>query len=43
MRRLIDILRQIADSAETPPAVARLAAQAARAIDRGIVFESALI
>jgi hypothetical protein len=43
MRRLIDLLRQLADSPEVPAAVARLLAQAARTIDRGIVFESALI
>ncbi len=43
MRRLIDLLRQLADSPEVPPAVARLLAQAARAVDRGIVLESALI
>jgi hypothetical protein len=43
MRRLIDLLRQLADSAEVPPAVARLLAQAARTIDRGIVLESALV
>jgi superfamily II RNA helicase len=43
MRRLIDLLRQLADSPETPPAVARLLTQAARTIDRGIVLESALI
>jgi superfamily II RNA helicase len=42
MRRLIDLLRQLAES-EVPPEAARLAAQAARAVDRGIVFESALI
>ncbi|HTO11222.1 MAG TPA: DEAD/DEAH box helicase [Candidatus Binatia bacterium] len=43
MRRLIDLLRQLADSAETPVAVSRLLAQAARVVDRGIVLESALI
>ena len=43
MRRLIDLLRQLADSPEVPPATARLLAQAARTIDRGIVLESALI
>jgi hypothetical protein len=43
MRRLIDLLRQLADGPEVPPAVARLLAQAARVIDRGIVLESALI
>ena len=40
MRRLIDLLRQLADSGEVPPAVARMLAQAARVIDRGIVLES---
>jgi len=43
MRRLIDLLRQLADSPEVPAATARLLAQAARTIDRGIVLESALI
>jgi hypothetical protein len=43
MRRLIDLLRQLADSPEVPPVVVRLLAQAARTIDRGIVYESALI
>jgi superfamily II RNA helicase len=43
MRRLIDLLRQLADSSEVPVVVARLLAQAARTIDRGIVLESALI
>ncbi|HEX9819164.1 MAG TPA: DEAD/DEAH box helicase [Methylomirabilota bacterium] len=43
MRRLIDLLRQLADSPEVPVAVARLLAQAGRVIDRGIVLESALI
>jgi len=43
MRRLIDLLRQLADSAEIPVAVSRLLAQAARIVDRGIVLESALI
>jgi superfamily II RNA helicase len=43
MRRLIDLLRQLADSPEVQPAVARLLAHAARTIDRGIVLESALI
>ena len=42
MRRLIDVLRQVADS-EVPAEVARLAAQAVRVVDRGIVLESALI
>jgi ATP-dependent RNA helicase HelY len=43
MRRLIDLLRQLAESAEVPPAVAALLGRAARVIDRGIVLESALI
>ena len=43
MRRLIDLLRQLADSNEVPPMVVRLLAQAARTIDRGIVYDSALI
>jgi ATP-dependent RNA helicase HelY len=43
MRRLIDLLRQLAESREVPPLSARLCAQAARVIDRGIVLESALI
>jgi superfamily II RNA helicase len=43
MRRLIDLLRQLAESAEIPVATARLLGQAARVIDRGIVLESALI
>jgi superfamily II RNA helicase len=43
MRRLIDLLRQLADSDEVPPVVARLLAQASRTIDRGIVYDSALI
>ena len=43
MRRLIDLLRQLADSDEVPPMVVRLLAQAARTIDRGIVYDSALI
>ncbi len=43
MRRLIDVLRQLAENAEVPPVTARLLGQAARVIDRGIVLESALI
>jgi superfamily II RNA helicase len=43
MRRLIDLLRQLVDSDEVPPVVSRLLAHAARTIDRGIVYESALI
>jgi superfamily II RNA helicase len=43
MRRLIDLLRQLGESAEVPLATGRLLLQAARVIDRGIVLESALI
>ena len=43
MRRLIDLLRQLAESPEVPVETGRLLAQVARAIDRGIVLESALI
>jgi superfamily II RNA helicase len=43
MRRLIDLLRQVAEGAEVPPETARVLAQAARVVDRGIVLESALI
>ena len=43
MRRLIDVLRQLAESPEVPPVTARLLQQASRVIDRGIVLESALI
>jgi superfamily II RNA helicase len=43
MRRLIDLLRQLADSAEIPLAVSRMLSQAAKIVDRGIVLESALI
>lgn len=43
MRRLLDLLRQLGESAEVPAATARVLAQAARVIDRGIVLESALI
>jgi superfamily II RNA helicase len=43
MRRLIDVLRQLSESAEVPPETSRLLGQAARVIDRGVVFESALI
>jgi len=43
MRRLIDLLRQLADSPEAPVETARLLAEVARVIDRGIVLESALI
>jgi superfamily II RNA helicase len=43
MRRLIDVLRQLAESSEVPTALAQLLGKAARVIDRGIVLESALI
>jgi superfamily II RNA helicase len=43
MRRLIDVLRQLAESAEVAPALAQVLGKAARVIDRGIVLESALI
>jgi superfamily II RNA helicase len=43
MRRLIDLLRQLAEGPDVPNETARLLAQAARIIDRGIVLESALI
>ncbi|HEY3068481.1 MAG TPA: DEAD/DEAH box helicase [Methylomirabilota bacterium] len=43
MRRLIDLLRQVAESAEVAPETSRVLTQAARAVDRGIVYESALI
>src|SRR6266508_2549258 len=43
MRRLIDVLRQLADSDEVPAETGRLLAQVSRTIDRGIVLESALI
>jgi superfamily II RNA helicase len=43
MRRLIDLLRQLAESREVPAATARLLHEAARVIDRGVVLESALI
>ena len=43
MRRLIDVLRQLADSDEVPAETRRLLAHVARGIDRGIVLESALI
>ena len=42
-RRLLDLLRQLAESPEVEPVTARLLAHAARVIDRGIVLESALI
>jgi superfamily II RNA helicase len=43
MRRLIDLLRQIAEGPEIPGGVAAAAGAAARVLDRGIVLESALI
>jgi ATP-dependent RNA helicase HelY len=43
LRRLIDVLRQLAESPEVPPEQAALLGKAARVIDRGIVLESALI
>ena len=43
MRRLIDLLRQLAEAPEVPDAVADAARAAARSLDRGIVLESALI
>jgi superfamily II RNA helicase len=43
MRRLIDMLRQLADSEEVPAVTGRLLAHVSRTIDRGIVLESALI
>ncbi len=43
MRRLIDVLRQLAEAPEVPAAVAGGARAAARTLDRGIVLESALI
>ena len=43
MRRLIDLLRQLADSPEVRAETGRVLAHAARVIDRGIVLESALI
>ena len=43
MRRLIDLLRQLAESPEVPVTTARLLHEASRVIDRGVVLESALI
>jgi superfamily II RNA helicase len=43
LRRLIDILRQLGEAPEVPPALAALLGRAARVVDRGIVLESALI
>jgi superfamily II RNA helicase len=42
IRRLIDLLRQIAEGPEVPAGVAGSAGAAARVLDRGIVLESAL-
>jgi superfamily II RNA helicase len=43
MRRLIDVLRQLAEAPEVDGALAALLGRAARVIDRGIVLESALV
>jgi ATP-dependent RNA helicase HelY len=43
MRRLIDLLRQLAEAPEVPGSLADAARSAARTLDRGIVLESALI
>ena len=43
MRRLIDVLRQLAETSEVDPGLAALLGQAARVVDRGIVLDSALI
>jgi ATP-dependent RNA helicase HelY len=43
MRRLIDLLRQLAEGPEVPEGVATAARAASRILDRGIVLESALI
>ena len=43
MRRLIDVLRQLAEAPEVDPALSTLLGRAARVVDRGIVLESALI
>ena len=43
MRRLIDVLRQLAESPEVPHAQRQVLGKAARVVDRGIVLESALI
>jgi superfamily II RNA helicase len=43
MRRLIDVLRQLAESPEVRPPVAAVLGKAAHVIDRGVVLESALI
>jgi superfamily II RNA helicase len=43
MRRLIDVLRQLADAPEVDASLQAILARAVRVIDRGIVLESALI
>ena len=43
LRRLIDVLRQLGEASEVPPAIQAMLARAARVVDRGIVLESALI
>jgi len=43
MRRLIDLLRQLAEAPEVPDDLQEVLRRAARVIDRGIVLESALI
>jgi superfamily II RNA helicase len=43
IRRLIDLLRQLGEAPEVAIGVARASEAAARALDRGIVLESALI
>ncbi|HYE92329.1 MAG TPA: hypothetical protein VEA38_14970, partial [Terriglobales bacterium] len=43
MRRLIDVLRQLAESAEVRQDTRHILHQAVRVIDRGVVLESALI
>jgi ATP-dependent RNA helicase HelY len=43
MRRLIDVLRQLAEAPEVPSGIAAGARTAARTLDRGIVLDSALI
>ncbi len=43
LRRLIDVLRQLGEASEVPPAIQVMLARAARVVDRGIVLESALI
>jgi superfamily II RNA helicase len=42
-RRLIDLCRQLAESSEVHPSLQDRLWQAVSALDRGIVFESALI